>query len=123
MSRVLGKSFSNAVIEVGAERHIPCPKLFALRNGYQLDDIRLAWDLFMDKGYGHCIPYRRLRTLWEEVVECCDEERASWTFTRDNRWKPIIGRSAEENEKEESIDDDIDRENESTKWEPSNSKF
>jgi hypothetical protein len=77
----------------------------------------------MDKGYGHCIPYRRLRNLWEEVVECCEEERASWTFTRDNTWKPNIGRSAEENEKEESIEDDVDLEVESTKWEPSNSKF
>jgi hypothetical protein len=126
VSKVLGKSFSNAVMEDGQYRHIPCPRLFALRNGYQLNDIRLAWDTFMEKGYGHCIPYRRLRMLWEEILTICEEERASWTFTRDLRWKPPGGKDP----KEEMIEvDDMDIEegqdpkDYSTKWEPAKSNF
>ena len=88
VSRVCGKSFGEAVSEEGVYRHVPCPRRFSLRNGYQLSDIALSWDVFMERGYGHHIPYRRLRTLWEEIITICEEERSSWTFTRDNRWKP-----------------------------------
>ena len=90
VSRVRGKSFSNAVMEGGLYRHIPCPHLFALHNGYQMSDIALAWDIFMEKGYGNCIPYRKLRNLWEEIKETCRLERESWTFTRDTTWKPNV---------------------------------
>jgi meiotically up-regulated gene 157 (Mug157) protein len=41
----------------------------------------------MEKGYGNCIPYRKLRTLWEEIMEICKSERESWTFKRDTTWK------------------------------------
>ena len=88
VSRVRGKSFSNAVMEGGLYRHIPCPYLFALRNGYQISDIALAWDIFMEKGYGTCIQYRKLRMLWEEIKEICELERGSWMFKRDNTWRP-----------------------------------
>jgi hypothetical protein len=96
VSRVCGKSFSNAVMEGGIYRHIPCPHLFALRNGYQMSDIALSWDIFMEKGYGHCIPYRKLRMLWEEISEICKSERESWTFKRDNTWKPQANNAYDE---------------------------
>ena len=126
MSRVCGKSFTNAVTEGGIYRHIPCPKLFALRNGYQVSDIALSWDIFMEKGYGHCIPYRKLRNLWEEIVETCEEERAAWTFTRDNTWKPKVNNTEdtdllEENHKE--IDEGNLNEDDSSKSVPQNSNF
>ena len=88
VSRSYGKSFGEAVSEEGKYRHVPCPQRFALRSGYQLSEVALAWDIFMEKGYGHHIPHRRLRVLWEEIKTICEEERNSWTFTRDNRWKP-----------------------------------
>jgi hypothetical protein len=88
VSRVNGKSFAEAVMEKGKYRHIPCPQLFALRNGFQTSDVTLAWDIFMEKGYGNCIPYRKLRTLWEEIMEICRSEKESWTFKRDITWIP-----------------------------------
>ena len=88
VSRVNGKSFADAVMEEGKYRHIPCPHLFALRNGFQISDVALAWDIFMEKGYGNCIPYRKLRNLWEEIMDICRSERESWTFKRDTTWKP-----------------------------------
>ncbi len=88
VSRVHGKSFSEAVAKEGIYRHVPCPQKFALKNGFQLSEIALAWDIFMEKGYGHHIPYRLLRVLWEEIKTICEEERISWTFTRDDRWRP-----------------------------------
>jgi hypothetical protein len=103
VSRVHGKSFGEAVSEEGVYRHVPCPQRFALRNGYQLSDIALSWDIFMEKGYGHHIPYRRLRMLWEEIMTICEEERRSWEFTRDNRWKPQNGKV--EDDDDEGMDD------------------
>ena len=120
MSKVCGKSFTYAVTEEGMYRHIPCPKLFALRYGYQMNDIALAWDIFMEKGYGHCIPYRKLRNLWEEIVVTCEEERTAWTFTRDNSRKPITNDESEEEEMEEEQDL---KQDDPTKWELSKSNF
>ena len=126
VSRVCGKSFTDAAVEGGKYRHIPCPQLFALKYGYQISDVALAWDIFMEKGYGYCIPYRKLRTLWEEIVETCEVERSSWTFTRDLTWKPNI--SINENmitnveDDEEDLDNDSDGKD-STKCELENSNF
>ena len=111
VSRVRGKSFSNAVTEGGLYRHIPCPYLFALRNGYQMSDIALAWDIFMEKGYGNCIQYRRLRMLWEEIKEICEIERNSWIFKRDNTWRPNsdilnIGNISSEEEEETTVEEE-----------------
>ena len=113
-------------MEDGKYRHIPCPRLFALHNGYQLNDIRLAWDIFMEKGYGHCIPHRRLRMLWEEIITICEDERASWTFTRDLRWKPPGEKKYKEeglNQEEIDAETSQDLKEDSTKWEPSKSNF
>jgi len=115
VSRVRGKSFSNAVMEGGLYRHIPCPYLFALRNGYQISDIALAWDIFMEKGYGTCIQYRKLRMLWEEIKEICELERGSWMFKRDNTWRPngdifnIENMLSEEEEEEETTAEEESR--------------
>ena len=120
VSKVCGKSFTYAVTEEGIDRHIPCPKLFALRYGYQMSDIALAWDIFMEKGYGHCIPYRKLRNLWEDIVVTCEEERAAWTFTRDNSWRPNTNDEGEEEEMEEEQDL---KQDDPTKWELAKSNF
>jgi hypothetical protein len=98
-------------MEGGLYRHIPCPHLFALRNGYQISDIALAWDIFMEKGYGNCIQYRRLRMLWEEIKEICELERSSWMFKRDNTWRPNgdilnIGNILSEEEEETTIEEE-----------------
>ena len=88
VSRVYGKSFREATSANEIYRHVPCPQKFALRNGYQLSDVASSWDTFMEKGYGHHISYRKLRTLWEEIKTIFEEEKDSWTFTRDVSWKP-----------------------------------
>jgi hypothetical protein len=85
-----------------------------------MNDIALAWEIFMEKGYGHCIPYRKLRNLWEEIVVTCEEERATWTFTRDNSWKPITN---DENEEEEMEEEQDLKQDDPTKWELSKSNF
>jgi hypothetical protein len=109
VSRVCGKPFSNAVIEGGIYRHVPCPHLFALRNGYQMSDIALAWDIFMEKGYGNCIPYRKLRVLWEEIKEICESERGAWRFKRDNTWRPNVHTLNNGNVLNEENDEELSR--------------
>jgi hypothetical protein len=126
VSRVCGKSFTDAVVEGGKYRHIPYPQLFALKYGYQINDVALAWDISMEKGYGHCIPYRKLRTLWEEIVDTCEVERSSWTFTRDLIWKPNISNNEDMITNVEDEEEDMDsdsNDNDSTKCELKKFKF
>jgi hypothetical protein len=123
VSRVCGKSFTDAVVEGGKYRHIPCPHLFALKYGYQISDVALAWDIFMEKGYGHCIPYRKLRTLWEEIAEICEIEKSSWTFTRDLTWTPINSNNEDMTTNVEEEEEDIVDNDDSTKCELKNSNF
>jgi len=129
VSRVCGKSFSDAVRDGGIYRHIPCPHLFALRYGFQINDVTLAWEVFMEKGYGTCIPYRKLRTLWEEVMDICKSERESWTFKRDTTWRPNTninnngGGSSESEDIMSEEDSRKDLTDDSTKWVSPNSNL
>jgi hypothetical protein len=83
----------------------------------------------MEKGYGSCIPYRKLRTLWEEVMDICKSERESWTFKRDTTWRPNTninnngGGSSESEDIMSEEDSRKDLTDDSTKWVSPNSNL